>query len=143
MRRFLTLLVAIATALVVAQGAFADNKHGNTGKSKGKGPPAEQSAGGVLAQAMITAAEIAVFDRYIERNGVQAFGPPQGLPPGIAKNLARGKPLPPGIAKRYLPQGLLSQLPPRPGYEWLAVDRDILLVVAATGVIVDILKGAL
>jgi hypothetical protein len=74
---------------------------------------------------------------------VEPFGPPQGLPPGIAKNLARGKPLPPGIAKRYLPQSLLVQLPPRSGYEWIAVGRDILLVVAATAVIVDVLSDVL
>jgi len=49
----------------------------------------------------------------------------------------------PGIAKRYLPDGLLAQLAPRPGYEWLAVGRDIQLVVASTGVIVDVLHGAL
>ena len=29
------------------------------------------------------------------------------LPPGIVKNLARGKPLPPGIAKRMVPGGML------------------------------------
>ena len=28
------------------------------------------------------------------------------LPPGIAKNLARGKPLPPGIAKKAVPAGM-------------------------------------
>jgi Ni/Co efflux regulator RcnB len=37
----------------------------------------------------------------------------------------------------------LAQLPPRPGYEWLAVDRDILLVVAATEIIVGILRDVL
>lgn len=63
-----------------------------------------------------------------------------GLPPGIAKNLARGKPLPPGIAKQYLPDGLVSVLPPPPrGYERIVIDGKVLLVEIATHVIHDIL----
>jgi hypothetical protein len=65
---------------------------------------------------------------------------PKGLPPGIAKNLERGKPLPPGIAKQVLPQGLIAKLPPSPhGYERIIVDGKILLVEVATNVIHDIL----
>jgi len=65
---------------------------------------------------------------------------PQGLPPGIAKNLQRGKPLPPGIAKQYLPQGLQEVLPAAPfGYERIIVDGKVLLVEIATRVIHDIL----
>lgn len=64
----------------------------------------------------------------------------RGLPPGIAKNLARGKPLPPGIAKQYLPDGLRHALPAPPnGYERIIVDGKLLLVEIATRVIHDIL----
>jgi len=42
--------------------------------------------------------------------------------------------LPPGIAKRYLPQDLLVQLPPRPGCRWVVVDNDVVLIAAATGI---------
>jgi hypothetical protein len=38
------------------------------------------------------------------------------LPPGIAKNLARGKPLPPGIAKKTVLTSMLGQLPYYLGY---------------------------
>ncbi len=63
-----------------------------------------------------------------------------GLPPGIARNLARGKPLPPGIAKQYLPDDLVRLLPPPPrGYERIIVDGKILLVEVATRVIHDVL----
>ena len=63
-----------------------------------------------------------------------------GLPPGIVKNLARGKLLPPGISKQYLPDRLRQTLPSPPaGYERIAVDGKILLVEIATGVIHDIL----
>jgi len=65
------------------------------------------------------------------------------LPPGIAKNLERGKPLPPGIAKQYLPDGLVNELPaPHPGYERLIVDGKILLVEVATRIIHDVLTDA-
>lgn len=69
---------------------------------------------------------------------------PGGLPPGIAKNLARGKPLPPGIAKQYLPDGLLASLPAPPrGFERIVVDGKILLVEVATRVIHDILSDVI
>lgn len=67
-------------------------------------------------------------------------GKHKGLPPGIEKNLARGKPLPPGIAKQYLPDGLIKTLPAPPkGYERIIVDGKVLLVEIATQVIHDIL----
>ena len=66
------------------------------------------------------------------------------LPPGIAKNLARGKPLPPGIAKKALPGDLSRRLPPvRDGYERIIVDGRVLLVEIATQVIHDILVDAI
>jgi len=63
----------------------------------------------------------------------------QALPPGIRKNLARGKPLPPGIAKRSLPTPYLRQLPVYPGYEWQMAGSDLVLLEAASGVIADVL----
>jgi len=66
------------------------------------------------------------------------------LPPGVAKNLARGKPLPPGIAKQVLPGELLGTLPPVPrGYERIIVDGKILLVEMATQVVHDILADVI
>ena len=63
------------------------------------------------------------------------------LPPGIAKNVARGKPLPPGIAKQYLPTGLIEMLPPPPqGFERIEVAGRVLLVEVATRVIHDVLE---
>jgi Ni/Co efflux regulator RcnB len=65
----------------------------------------------------------------------------KSLPPGIAKNLARGKPLPPGIAKQVLPAGLVELLPPPPrGFERIEVAGRILLVEIATQVIHDALE---
>lgn len=64
------------------------------------------------------------------------------LPPGIQKNLARGKPLPPGIAKK-LDGRLLGQLPHYDGYEWMQAGVDLILVAVATGIIYEVLHGAL
>lgn len=63
------------------------------------------------------------------------------LPPGIAKNLARGKPLPPGIAKKAVPAGMLSSLPHYPGYEWYIAGDDLVLVAATTAIVNTVLSG--
>ncbi len=67
-----------------------------------------------------------------------------GLPPGIAKNLAVGKPLPPGIAKQYLAPNVLLRLPPlKEGYEYVVVAGKVLLIAIATQVVHDILEDVL
>ncbi|WP_434606717.1 RcnB family protein [Pseudomonas sp. D2-30] len=69
------------------------------------------------------------------------WSPGPALPPGIQKNLARGKPLPPGIAKK-LDGRLLGRLPHYDGYEWQQVGSDLILVAIATGIIYEVLNGA-
>jgi len=63
----------------------------------------------------------------------------RSLPPGIRKNLARGKPLPPGIAKKLQSSPMLQQLPHHPGYEWQACGTDLVLVSIASQVIAEVL----
>lgn len=63
------------------------------------------------------------------------------LPPGIAKNLARGKPLPPGIAKKVVPPSMLVQLPHYPGYEWSIVGNDLVLIALSTAVVTSIINN--
>lgn len=65
----------------------------------------------------------------------------QSLPPGIAKNLVRGKPLPPGIAKKTLPASLINDLPYYPGYEWRAVGEDLVLIALSTAIVTAIING--
>ena len=74
--------------------------------------------------------------RYAMDTGAHGYQP---LPPGIRKNLARGKPLPPGIAKKFAPAPMASRLPAHPGHEWRVVGTDLVLVAIATVVVVDIL----
>jgi Nickel/cobalt transporter regulator len=135
----------IALALIAALAMPGSVLAANNGK-KARGAPAKQVHTEQVASGLITAAERGIIITYLnqhKRSLPAAFGAAQPLPPGIAKKVARGGTLPPGIAKRYLPNDLLVQLPPRPGYEWVVVGTDVLLVAAATGLIVDILLEAL
>jgi len=104
------------------------------GKGKGKGRSEEAPA----PAAPLVSAGIPVVDarRYAVESGGTGYKP---LPPGIRRNLARGKALPPGIAKKYAPAPMLRHLPVHPGYEWRAVGTDLVLVAIATAVVADIL----
>src|SRR5690242_1893055 len=60
------------------------------------------------------------------------------LPPGIAKNIARGKPLPPGIAKRAVPREVLMLLPrPEPDVAFVVVGDMVL--AERKGVVLDVM----
>lgn len=65
----------------------------------------------------------------------------RSLPPGIAKNLARGKPLPPGIAKKMVPSSMLRELPQYPGYEWRIAGDDLVLVALSTAIVASVING--
>ncbi len=70
------------------------------------------------------------------------WSPGPALPPGIQKKLARGKPLPPGIAKK-LDGRLVGQLPRYDGYEWQQAGPDLILVSIVSGIVYEVLSGAL
>ena len=87
-----------------------------------------------VAEASITAAQARRLAREL---GLTGFRP---LPPGIARNLARGKALPPGIAKRCPPLAMLDRLPRIAGHEWQIAGTDLVLVAIATLIVIDILE---
>jgi len=62
-----------------------------------------------------------------------------GLSPENIKNLVCGKTFPPDVAKVFLPQYLNKSLGPHPGYDYLMVGRNALLVNQSNQVIEDIL----
>jgi hypothetical protein len=75
--------------------------------------------------------------------------PPPGLakkgklPPGIAKQLARNNQLPPGLEYHPLPHDLVTELPPlQPGYRYVIVDDRVMLIKAASNIILDVLTVA-
>ncbi|TPG94701.1 hypothetical protein EAH72_17410 [Pseudomonas caspiana] len=80
--------------------------------------------------------------RVILGDNRQYWGNASPLPPGIQKNLARGKPLPPGIAKK-LDGRLAGRLPRYDGYEWYQAGTDVILAAVATGIIYQVLHDAL
>ncbi|WPN49503.1 MULTISPECIES: anti-virulence regulator CigR family protein [unclassified Pseudomonas] len=140
------LLIAAATCLALACGsvtALADpgkgqgngKEHGNQGShgNKNKNSGAEDWSNGPSVN------RDSVFG--IIGGNRDYWSPGPALPPGIQKNLARGKPLPPGIAKK-LDGRLIGRLPHYDGYEWQQVGTDLILVALATGLIYEILDGA-
>ncbi len=63
------------------------------------------------------------------------------LPPGLAKQLERNGSLPPGLQKRALPSDLQAQLPPpKQGTERVIIGNDVVLINAATNVVLDIIR---
>jgi Ni/Co efflux regulator RcnB len=102
--------------------------------SKSKGGDSHGDSGSVtLRHAGIT---ISTAQGYAREYGLSGYS---SLPPGIRKNLARGKPLPPGIAKKMVPTPMLARLPVYPGYEWQVAGTDLILVAVATAVVADVL----
>lgn len=84
-----------------------------------------------------------------EREIIQDYARTRGigttrLPPGVAKNVARGKPLPPGVAERGLPDELEARLPElRDGLERVIAGDDVAIIEEGARIIVDILKEVL
>jgi len=63
------------------------------------------------------------------------------LPPGIYKQLVRNGQIPAGVEYRPLPPDLIVQLPPVPAqYRYVIADDRVMLIQAATNVIMDILQ---
>lgn len=121
------------TILVLLMGLMA-----TSASAQGKGGRGKPAASGRTAHIKVkpgSDAEIRIIREYYSGDSRK----PESLPPGIAKNLARGKPLPPGIAKKQLPDDLIILLPARPGARWL-VAGDMVLLIDAGDVIVDLIR---
>jgi hypothetical protein len=122
-------LVAIPLLLATTESVHAQAR----GKAKAKDPSVVASV-----SAVFTTGERELIFGWFRDHRVSNV---KSLPPGIRKNLARGKPLPPGIAKQVLPGDL--GLTPRSGYEAIRVGLDVLLVELATGIIHDVLMDVI
>lgn len=142
------LMTAAVTAMLTIAGAstgIAKSEKAKGGKhtgaaagitATGTAVAVGAAAGAARASAVLSDADRATITRYFQQHPQ----PGTDLPPGIAKNLARGKPLPPGIAKRGVPNALTSQLSVPSGYLLQTVGADVVLIAAATYVIADILR---
>lgn len=139
--------VAGVALLTVAGSAAAHHKpgHGNGARPHGLDAGGSDVGNGVeISPAGITArfddVVISLVNDWYRANP-QTLASYSALPPGIAMNLARGKPLPPGIAKRMLPTGLQASLPAPPtGYGRFIVGDDLVLLELSSGLIADVVN---
>ena len=138
-------IVACTTAILLALTPCLSFADPGNGKGHGQGQQQHGNSGGKHDPGSHTRNGGPSIDRghvFDILNGHRGYwGSSPALPPGIQKNLARGKPLPPGIAKK-LDGRLLGQLPRYQGYEWMQVGVDLILVAVATGLIYEVLEGA-
>lgn len=140
-RRVLAVLLGLTGATLFCGldvRANAQKDKGKSPKAKGK-PEGELKEKGIDTPTLVSAgiSVSAAHAIFVELGLPRAGYKP--LPPGIRKNLARGKPLPPGIARTRLPSAYLARLPAHPGYDWVAVGTDLVLISLATYLIADIL----
>ncbi|MEE8501848.1 MAG: hypothetical protein V3S23_03950 [Kiloniellales bacterium] len=155
MRTILAVLFAIPLLFAGADLADAAGKNKNKGKPAGAGgpSPSKGKSGDVATEKLlgtiITAVERALIGDYITKARSSGGGLPPGLakrqqlPPGLQKHIQRTGRLPPGLEKRGLPSGLRGLLPYHKGKDYRVVGNDIMLIEIATGLILDIMVGAL
>lgn len=132
MRKFAIVLVAVLAATTTLARQNDKGPRGPKGRES-QGVEVVVRAGGVNVTVQQT------IRAYYADKPKKA----RGLPPGAARNYARGKRLPPGIAKQALPPDLERRLPVQPGYQYVAVESDVLLIAVSTGIVVDILLDIL
>ena len=122
----------LITILILLMGLTAGSA---SAQGKGRGKPDGGEKTSHMKVKPGSDAEIRIIREFYSADSRK----PQSLPPGIAKNLARGKPLPPGIAKKQLHDDLIILLPARPGARWL-IAGDVVLLVDASDIIVDLVR---
>jgi Ni/Co efflux regulator RcnB len=143
-RLWVTLIAPLLTHQVVATEAEAAPDLPQKAKAaekqlkqQHKHQSTEQASAALMVTAGISLTEARELARRHQLTGQHA------LPPGIAKNLIRGKALPAGIARKTVPQAMLAELPQHQGYEWRMAGTDLILVSVATAVVADVLFGVL
>ena len=125
----------LVTAVLVGSAAFTTVHAQGNSQGRGRSTSGQPTVAATVTVVFSDADRVA-FRNYFVTNRITA----QPLPPGIAKNVARGKPLPPGIAKKVLPANLLAIAP--------KVDRDVsfaivgdVVVAVRGGVVIDVMTG--
>jgi hypothetical protein len=133
----------VSLAVLLASLAFADiaaAQGQSQGRGRGSGSSGSTTGGtgtSVSAVVVFHDSDRVTFRDYFVSHKIVA----EPLPPGIAKNVARGKPLPPGIAKKALPADLVLTLGPR-------AERDVTFAVVGdrvvamrSGLVIDVMVG--
>ena len=149
MRRALALVIP-ALLIGLASPAWADKDKDNKGKGKhghgNRGGPA------VVVQpirVVVPQQDRAIVYQYYRSEFTAGRCPPglakKGngcLPPGQAKKLwVIGQPLPPAVVYQAVPPVVTQQLAPvPPGYEYVRVDDDVLLMDKANRMVADVVN---
>lgn len=139
---WVALIAPLLTQQVTAADADKDHEHKAKAAEKQLKQQSKQKITELKPAALTVSAGISHTDARVLAERYQMTGQ-TALPPGIRKNLAKGKPLPPGIAKKSVPAAMLAQLPQHQGYQWQVVGTDLILVSIATAVIADVLVDVL
>jgi hypothetical protein len=115
-------------------------------KTKGKAGSTKAKAGSsvnvTIAFSNHDRAMIQQWVRSRPANGLPPGLQKNGLPPGLQKQLRRNGQLPPGLQKKItpFPSDLIVQLdPPRPGYDYVFLGGQALLVAREGHVIADVM----
>ena len=138
-RHVLPAVLVLSLFVFMVEDAEAQGRSGDGGRGNGGG----DDDGGVTVE-FTAEFSFSLGDRdqiraYYTSNPTPGL---EALPPGQRKNLARGKPMPPGIAKRFVPDALRPSLSV-PQYGVIVVGWDVLLVEVATGIIHDVLMDVI
>lgn len=131
--------------LALLTGLCACGSIGTTGSASHSSPRAALAPASVGVAVSFSPGDIEIIRAYYQAqaSATKGKGKSRTLPPGIAKNLRRGKPLPPGIARRALPHDLQMKLRRLPdGYDRVVVAGKILLIELGTQIVRDILTDA-
>lgn len=140
----LSLLVVSSAALAAPNNDKGQNQSQNQGKSqnqnqgKSQGQPDQRESSSSYEAPRIDLGRVSI----ILGENRSLLDSNQSLPPGVQKNLARGKPMPPGLGKRF-DSRLQNQMPHYDGYEWQQVGRDVVLISISTGLIQEVLHDIL
>jgi Ni/Co efflux regulator RcnB len=130
-------LVLVLIAVIAATSAAA----GQSGRGKGRNEPKARETSRVELSVSAAGFDVAMQQTI---RGYYAGKPRAArMPRGVARNYARGRALPKGIAKRPVASELQAILPAQAGYEYIVVNRDVLLISVRTGIVADILIDVL
>ena len=145
-RNFLLAGIAVAftiAATIAAHPALADKPEWAKGKGKGKSSAHDGDQRGHFEERH----KVLVRDYYVQEH--RSGRCPPGLakkhngcmPPGQAKKWKKGRPLPREVIYYDVPPALVVQIgTPPPGYRYVRVASDILMIAIGTGMVVDAIQ---
>ena len=135
-------IFAIAAAFA-ASPALADKPEWAKGKGKGKGSESSSNQNGHFQDRQ----RVVVREYYVEEH--RSGHCPPGLakkhngcmPPGQAKKWKKGQPLPREVVFYEVPPALVVKIgTPPPGYKYVRVASDILMIAIGTSLVVDAIQ---